>query len=138
MTVLASPWDLPSLCLHFSVVICVLLPSNTPHHLLKNLLNVVSQSSRCFKEWTTKLFRHQLSLIRRDLTTIFEVTLISGNHHGNSLVVTDTIDHLFVATDLLEASLVCYGVDQDEPLTSSHVLLSHCCEFILNVVWKED
>lgn len=137
MTVFA-PRNFPSFRLHLGIVVRVLLPSDASHHLLEYLLHIVPQGGRGLKERTAKLFCHQLSLVCRDLTTVLKVALVSSDHHGNGLVVTDSIDHLFVATDLLEASLIRYGVDEDESLPSSHVLFPHRSELILNVVWEEE
>ena len=60
-----------------------------------------------------------------------EVALVASNDDGDVLVVPHPVDHLLEAVELVVAPLLCDGIDENEPLPSSHVLLPHSRELVL-------
>jgi hypothetical protein len=67
----------------------------------------------------------------RDFPLALQVALVAHNNHGEIVLVLDSQNLLLEGCDFLEALPGCDGVDQQETLSGSHVLLSHRRIFLL-------
>lgn len=65
------------------------------------------------------------------LSQVCEVRFVSHEHHWRVHSAPHTADELLEVASLLEAAPVRYGVRNDEAFASTHVLITHGCEFSL-------
>lgn len=66
-----------------------------------------------------------MSLAALDLSLLFEVQLVPDYHNGDVLVVLDADDLFSEAYDFLQRSLGCDAENQQKPLATLHVQVSH-------------
>ena len=69
--------------------------------------------------------RNQEHTVHAYLTLILKIALVSNDDHRERVHIFHSQDLLVESADFLERGTRCDGVDEEETLACTHVLLSH-------------
>lgn len=101
------------------------------YHLVKGIVHSDALLCRGFTERAAKALGEIFAFLAGHLSIALQITLVADQHHREGIAVLDTSDLLVECIDFFKGQTRGDGVDQNEALAVSHVLLSHGAVFLL-------
>jgi hypothetical protein len=102
----------------------VVLP-DLPYKRTKRLININSLFGRRLDEFASKMFGKVTAFVHPDLTLVLQITLVSDNDNGESVLILDPKDLLVESADFFKRIARGDGVDEKETFSCAHILFTH-------------